>query len=69
MLSFFFRELQLISFFNLRFLYELKHKGRLSEIVCEIFDFRFRFIFIKVYIFAEQHAWTLTLKRHNLFQN
>ena len=31
---------------NLRFLYELKHKVR------------FRFIFIKVYIFAQQNAWT-----------
>ena len=36
--------------FNLRFLYELKHKVRLSKTVCGILHFRFRFIFIKVYI-------------------
>ena len=29
--------------FNLRFLYELKRKVRLSKIVCGIFHFRFRF--------------------------
>ena len=45
--------------FNLRFLYELKHKVRLSKTVCGIFHFRFRFIFIKVYIFVQQNAWTL----------
>ena len=45
--------------FNLRFLYELKHKVRLSKIVCGIFHFRFRFVFIKVYIFVQQNAWTL----------
>ena len=44
--------------FNLRFLYELKHKVRLSETVCGFFHFRFRFIFIKVYIFVQQNAWT-----------
>ena len=38
--------------FNLRFLYELKHNVRLSKGVCEIFHFRFRFVFIKVYIFV-----------------
>ena len=37
--------------FNLRLLYELKHKVRLSKTVCEIFHFRFRFAFIKVLIF------------------
>ena len=47
--------------FNLRFLYELKHKFRLSEIVCGIFHFRFRSVFIKVYIFVQQNAWTLGL--------
>ena len=59
--SFFFRELQLITvfFFDLRFLYELKHKVRLSKTVCGIFHFRFRFVFIKVYIFVQQNAWTL----------
>ena len=41
--------------FNLRFLYELKHKVRLSEAVCEIFNVRFRFVFI----FVQQNALTL----------
>ena len=45
--------------FNLRFLYELKHKVRLSKTVCGIFHFRFRFVFIKVYTFVQQNAWTL----------
>ena len=45
--------------FNLRFLYELKRKVRLSKTVCEIFHFRFHFVFIKVYIFVQQNAWTL----------
>ena len=47
--------------FNLRFLYELKHKVRLSKTGCRLFDFRFRFVFIKVYIFVQQNAWTLWL--------
>ena len=42
--------------FNLRFLYELKHEVRLSKILCEIFHFRFRFVFIKVYIFVQRDA-------------
>ena len=64
MLSFLFCELQLISFtFNLRFLYELKHKVRLSKTVCGIFHFRFCFVFIKAYVFVQQKAWTL--KRHD----
>ena len=45
--------------FNLPFLYELKRKVRLSKTVCGIFHFRFRFIFIKFYIFVQQNAWTL----------
>ena len=45
--------------FNLRFLYELKHKVRLSKTVYGISHFRFRFVFIKVYIFVRQNAWTL----------
>ena len=45
--------------FNLRFLYELKNKVRLCKIVCGIFYFRFRFVFIKVYIFVQQKVWTL----------
>ena len=38
--------------FNLRFLYELKHKVGLSKTVYGILHFRFRFAFIKVYIFV-----------------
>ena len=45
--------------FNLWFLYELKRKDRLFNSVGGIFHFRFRFVFIKVYIFAQQNAWTL----------
>ena len=45
--------------FNLQFLYELKHKVYLPKSVCGIFHFRFHFIFIKVYIFVQQTAWTL----------
>ena len=47
--------------FNLRFLYEPRHKVRLSKNVCEIFHFRFHFVFIKVYIFIQQNAWTIRL--------
>ena len=35
--------------FNLRFLYEPKHKVLLSKTMSGIFHFRFRFVFIKVY--------------------
>ena len=45
--------------FNLRFLYELKHKVRFSKTVCGILLFRFRFVFIKAYIFVQQNAQTL----------
>ena len=48
--------------FNLRFLYELKHKVRLSKTVRGIFHLRFRFVFIKVYIFVQQNAWALSLR-------
>ena len=47
--------------FNLQFLYELMHKVCLSKTVCEIFHFRFRFVF-KVYIFVQQNAWTVWLE-------
>ena len=47
--------------FNLRFLYELKHKVHLSKTVCGIFYFRFLFILINVYTFVQQNAWTLWL--------
>ena len=42
-----------------------------SKTVCGIFHFQFRFVFIKLYIFIRQKAWTLslTLKRHNSSQN
>ena len=33
------------------------HKFRLSKTVRGIFHFRFRLIFIKVYIFVEQKTW------------
>ena len=36
--------------FNLRYLYDLKHKVR---------NFQFHFVSIKVYIFVQQNAWTL----------
>ena len=39
--------------FNLRFLYELKHKVRLSKTVWGSFHFRFLFVFIKVFIFVQ----------------
>ena len=42
--------------FNLRFLHELKHKALLSNTVCGIFHFGFRFIFIKVYVFLQQNV-------------
>ena len=38
--------------FDSKFLYELKHKIRLSKGVWGIFHFRFRFVFIKVCIFV-----------------
>ena len=42
--------------FNLRFLYELKHKVCLSKIGCGIFHFRFRFVLIKVlFLFNKMH--------------
>ena len=43
---------------NLRSLYELKRKVRLSKTVW-VFLFRFRLVFTKVYIFVQQNAWTL----------
>ena len=39
--------------FNLRFLYELKHKACLSKTVCGISHFRIRFVFTKIYIFVQ----------------
>ena len=37
--------------FNSQFSYKLKHMVHLSKTVYEIFHFRFRLIFIKLYIF------------------
>ena len=45
--------------FNLRFLYELRHKFCLSKTVYGIFHFQFHFVFFSVYIFVKQNAWTL----------
>ena len=45
--------------FNLQVLHELKHMVHLSETVYRIFHFRFRLVFIKLYIFVQQKAWTL----------
>ena len=46
--------------FNLRVLYELKHKVCLYKTVSGIFHIQFRSVFIKVYIFAQQNADSLT---------
>ena len=55
--------------FNLRFLYELNHRVHLSKSVWD-FHFRFRVVFIKVYIFFKQKSMDyVTLNRHNSFQN
>ena len=45
--------------FNLRFLFELEHKIRVSKILCVIWHFRFRFVFNKVYTIVRQNAYTL----------
>ena len=51
MSSFFFRELQRISFtFNL---YELKLKVLVSKTECGVLHFQFCFVFIQVYIFVQ----------------
>ena len=42
--------------FNLRFLYQLKHKVRPSKTVCGIFRFQFQFVLIRVYIFVQQNV-------------
>ena len=48
--------------FNSRFLYELKHMVHLSKTMCGIFHFRFRLVFIKLYIFVQQKACTPWLR-------
>ena len=55
--------------FNLRFLYELKHKVRLSKSVRGIFHFRFLFVFIKVCFCSTKCMDSWTLEHHNSFQN
>ena len=45
--------------FNLRFLYELRHKVRSLKLCVRFNNFRFRLVFIKVYIFIQQNAYTL----------
>ena len=62
--SFFLGELQLRHSFIFNLCYELKHKVRLSKTVRGIIPFS-----MPIYIFDRQNAWTLTLKRHNSFQN
>ena len=47
------------SIFNFRFFNELKHKVCLSKTACGIFRCRFRFVFIKIYIFVQWNAWTI----------
>ena len=49
--------------FNLRFLYELTHKVHLPKNLRGIFHFRFCFVFFN------KNMDSLTLKRHNSFQN
>ena len=39
--------------FNLQFLYELRHRNRLSKTLCGIFHFRLLFVVIKVYNFVQ----------------
>ena len=56
------------STFNSQFLYHLKHRVYLSKTVSGIFHFRFRLVFIKLYIFIKS-IYSLTLKPHNSFQN
>ena len=57
--------------FNLQFLYELRRKVHLSKTLCEIFHFQICvvFIFISLYFFSTNRTDSLTLKRHNFFQN
>ena len=41
--------------FNLRFLYKLRYQVCFSKTVCGLFHIRFRFAFIRVYVFAHQN--------------
>ena len=42
--------------FDLQLLYELKQKAPLSKPVRGIFNFRYRFVFIEVYIYVHQNG-------------
>ena len=54
---------------NLRFLCELKHKGRLSRSVCVDFPFSIPFCFYySLYFCSIKSMDSLTLKCHNSFQ-
>ena len=55
--------------FNLKFLFELKQKVRLSKTVCRIFHFRFPSFLLKLYFCSTKIMNSLTLKRHNFLQN
>ena len=58
----FFFDFFLFSFtFDLKLLYKLKHKVRLSKSIWGIFHFQFRFVFVKVNVFVHQKSWTLWL--------
>ena len=50
--------------FNLQLLY-----AHLSKTVCEISNFWFCFLFIKVYIFVQQNAWTLWISHFKILKN
>ena len=43
------------------FLCKLKHKSHLLENVCGVYHFKFHLVFIKVYFFVQQKAWTCWL--------
>ena len=45
--------------FNSQFLHGVKHMVHLSKTVCGIFHFRFRLVFVNLYIFVQQKAWAL----------
>ena len=47
--------------FNSQLSSELKHKVHLCKTASGIFHFQFYLVFIKVYIFVQQKAWTLWL--------
>ena len=45
--------------FKSQFLQGVKHMVHLSKTVCGIFHFRFRLVFVNLYIFVQQKAWAL----------